>query len=168
MKIFTMLCFISLVTFSAHAEQQSSKESVEKLMELTEVAKMMDAMHGQMRLMFDEMSKQMDISEKDKPIYDNYTSKYADLLEEQMNWQTFKGPMIEIYSNHFTEEEVKGFITFYESDIGKSMVRKMPMIMQDSMLVSQELMKDFLPKMQALSIEMQKEIQEARKGGTEE
>ena len=76
--------------------------------------------------------------------------------------------MIEVYSNHFTEEEVKGLITFYESDTGKSMVRKMPMIMQDSMLVSQELMKDFLPKMQALSIEMQTEIQEARKGGTEE
>jgi len=168
MKTFILLCFISLVTFGSHAEQRSSKESVEKLMELTEVSKMIDAIQGQIGNMFNGMSKQMGISEKEKPAFDKYMIKVGALMEKDMNWKSIKEPMIEIYIKHFTEEEVKGLINFYQSDLGKSMTKKMPLIMQDSMLISQTLMKDFMPKIQKLAIEMKKDIQKSRQeAGTE-
>jgi hypothetical protein len=162
MKILTILCLLSLVTFTANAEQRSSKESVEKLMELTEVSKMMDAMQGQIGNMFNGMSAQMGISEKEKPAFNKYMQRVAALLANDMNWEIIKAPMIEIYSKHFTEKEVQGLISFYQSDLGKSMTQKMPLIMQDSMLVSQELMKDFMPKIQALALEMQADIKKSR------
>lgn len=38
-----------------------------------------------------------------------------------------------IYDKHFTEDDLKAIITFYESPIGKKMVKEMPEIMQESM-----------------------------------
>jgi hypothetical protein len=39
--------------------------------------------------------------------------------------------------------------------------------MQDSMLVSQEILKDFMPKVQALAVEMQEEIKQSRQANSE-
>ncbi len=36
--------------------------------------------------------------------------KLATMFEEELNWQVFKQPIIDIYSKHFTEE-VRGPIT---------------------------------------------------------
>ena len=38
-----------------------------------------------------------------------------------------------IYDKHFTEDDLKAIIAFYESPIGKKMVKEMPEIMQESM-----------------------------------
>jgi hypothetical protein len=168
MKKVYILILTTLFMFNVSATELASKKSVEKLMELTEVSKMMDAMQGQIGDMFNGMSKQMDISEKEKPAFDKYMKKVGDLLVKEMNWEAIKEPMIEIYSKHFTEEEVKGLISFYQSNLGKSMTKKMPLIMQDSMLVSQDLMKDFMPKIQALAIEMKKDIKKSRQEVSEE
>ncbi|MBL4910496.1 MAG: DUF2059 domain-containing protein [Alteromonadaceae bacterium] len=162
MKIFTVLCFLSLVAFTSHAEQKASKESVEKLMKLTEVSKLMDSMQGQIRNMFKGLSKQMKLTEKEKPEFNRYMNKISVLFENDMNWDKFKEPMINIYVKHFTEDEIQGLIKFYQSDLGKSMTKKMPLIMQDSMIMSQELMKNLMPKVQALAIEMKKNIKKSR------
>lgn len=162
MKKVYVLILTTLLMFNVNATEVASKKSVEELMELTEVSKMMDAMQGQIGNMFNGMSKQMNISEKEKPAFDKYMKKIGDLLAKDMNWEAIKEPMIEIYSKHFTEEEVQGLINFYQSNLGKSMTKKMPLIMQDSMLISQELMKEFMPKIQALAIEMKNEIQLSR------
>ena len=167
MKFLTILCFTFLVAFSAQAEEKSSQESVEKLMELTETSKMMDAMQGQIGQMFDGMSKQMGLSEEEKPAFETYMKKVASLMEEEMNWEAIKEPMINIYLKHFSEEEVKGLIEFYKSDLGKSMIQKMPLIMQESMLISQELMKDIMPKIQELAVGLQKDIQSSREKAAE-
>lgn len=162
MKKVYVLILTALFMLNVSATELASKKSVEKLMELTEVSKMMGAMQGQISNMFNGMSKQMNISEKERPAFDQYMKKVGDLLAKDMNWDVFKEPMIEIYTKHFTEEEVKGLISFYQSNLGKSMTKKMPLIMQDSMLVSQELMKNFMPKIQALAIEMKNDIQKSR------
>ncbi len=168
MKKVYVLVLTALFMLNVSATELASKKSVEKLMELTEVSKMMGAMQGQISNMFNGMSKQMNISEKERPAFDQYMKKVGDLLAKDMNWDVFKEPMIEIYTKHFTEEEVKGLISFYQSNLGKSMTKKMPLIMQDSMLVSQELMKNFMPKIQALAIEMKNDIQKSRQIISEE
>lgn len=162
MKFFATICFLSLTIFSAHAESKSSRESVEQLMELTEASKMIDAIHEQISVMFDGMYKQMGITQTERPAFENYMKKTANLLERELNWNSFKEPMIDIYTKHFSEEEVKGLIRFYQSDLGRSMTEKMPLLMQDSMLISQQQMKEVMPKIQALALELQQEILKSR------
>ena len=40
---------------------------------------------------------------------------------------------IPIYEKHFTHDDIKQMIAFYQSPIGKKLLKKMPVIMQESM-----------------------------------
>jgi hypothetical protein len=89
-------------------------------------------------------------------------NKVSALLHEKMNWHSFKEPMIDIYSHNFTEAEIQGLITFYRSDIGRSMTKKMPLIIQNSIVLSQQLMQDFIPEVQSLAKELSVSIEQSR------
>ena len=156
-KLFT-LTFSLCLAFSVSASEKASTASVEKLLELTETSTMMDATYDQITSMFEGMSKQMGISEKERPAFNGYMKKVSTLLKQEMGWDKLKEPMVEIYINRFTEEEIQGLIAFYQSDIGQTFVKKMPLVMQDSTAMSQQLLQDFMPKIKALAAEMQKDI----------
>jgi hypothetical protein len=123
---------------------------------------MIDAMKEQIGGMFEGMSKQLGISENERPAFEKYMKKVGALLAEEMKWSTFKEPMIDIYTKHFSEHEVQGLIAFYSSDIGRSMTEKMPLVTQDSMLISQDMIKGLMPKIQDLAIEMKSDIKKSR------
>jgi hypothetical protein len=46
--------------------------------------------------------------------------------------------MVPLYKKHFTHEDVKELINFYESPIGKKLVTKTPLLTQESMQFSQQ------------------------------
>jgi hypothetical protein len=46
--------------------------------------------------------------------------------------------IVPIYARHLTEAELDALIAFYSSEHGRSVVRKMPQVMEESMLVGQE------------------------------
>jgi hypothetical protein len=116
---------LSLVfMFNVNASELASKKSVEELMELTEVSKMMDAMYSQITSMFDNIPKQMGMSGEEKPLFKKHMEKVVKLLQSEMNWDKFKEPMIDIYAERFTEEEIQGLIKFYRSELGQAMVKK--------------------------------------------
>ena len=46
--------------------------------------------------------------------------------------------IIPIYEKHFTHEEIKQLIAFYESPIGKKMIKVQPQLMMDSMTAGEE------------------------------
>ena len=167
MKKVYVLILSMLFMFNVNATEVASKKSVEKLMELTEVSKMMDAMYSQITSMFNNMPKQMGMSDKEKPLFKKHMDKVVKLLKKEMNWDKFKSPMIDIYAKRFTEEEIQGLIKFYRSELGQAMIKKMPLILQDSMIVSQEILKDFMPKVQAVAMEMQEEIKQSRQVNSE-
>ena len=79
-----------------------------------------------------------------------------------MTWEQFKEPMINVYLTHFNQTEIDGLIEFYQSDVGKSMTQKMPLVMRDSMMAGQQAMRDIMPQVQAIAEEMQSEIQQVR------
>ncbi len=46
--------------------------------------------------------------------------------------------IIRVYAKHFTAEDVKALVAFYNTDIGKKLVATMPALMQESMQVAQQ------------------------------
>jgi uncharacterized protein len=166
MKTITVLIFTLMISFGAIADEKSSSESVEKLMALTQESRMIDAMSEQLTGMFAGVSKKLGLSEKEQPAFEKYMQKVSALIKEEMKWETIKEPMVQIYTRHFSEREIQGLITFYSSDIGRSMIEKMPLVMQDSMLISQQMMNRVIPKIQLLAKELQTEIQSSRSGNT--
>jgi len=65
-----------------------------------------------------------------KPEFDE-TSVDVENLKEIV--EDLKNRIIPIYENHLTNEEILGFIDFYESDLGKSYLTKMGKITMETM-----------------------------------
>lgn len=45
--------------------------------------------------------------------------------------------VVPVYDKYFSHEDIKAFITFYETPAGKRLVEKLPMVMQESMQVGE-------------------------------
>lgn len=158
-----VVLFLGLAfSLNVFASEPATTASVEKLLKITEASKMVDAVYAQIDSMSSNMATQMGITEKDRPAFDKYMKKVSSLIREEMNWEKMKGPMIEVYLKHFTEREIQGMIEFYSSDIGKSSIKKMPLVMQDSMGVSQKMMEGVFPKIKVLADELATEIKAAK------
>ena len=54
--------------------------------------------------------------------------------------------IIPIYEKHFTHEELKQLIAFYESPIGKKLIKVQPQIMMESMAAGEEWGKKLVQK----------------------
>lgn len=75
-----------------------------------------------------EMYKSMDDSEESVSFWDSFT---AEIKEESMD--KLIDMLIPIYKANVTEEELDAGITYLKSPLGKSLIQKTPMIMQESM-----------------------------------
>lgn len=60
----------------------------------------------------------------------------TEVFDNEVNELTKK--MVPLYKKHFTHEDVKELINFYESPIGKKLVTKTPLLTQESMQFSQQ------------------------------
>jgi hypothetical protein len=66
----------------------------------------------------------------------------------------FEGPeglqaqIIPLYARHFTQEDVRGLIAFYQSPLGQKAIGVMPALMQDSMSLGQKWAATIGPRVQ--------------------
>lgn len=140
----------------------AKRETVEQLLKVMNVDKTIDAMYAQMDQMFLGMAKEIGVKESEQQIFDKFMSKAAASMKEEMTWEKMKEPMIDVYLKHYTEKEINDMLAFYDTESGKSIINKMPAVMEDSMLISQKMFKEFIPRLKGLSEELQKELKQAR------
>jgi hypothetical protein len=57
-----------------------------------------------------------------------------------------KPALAKVYTDTYTEEELDAILTFYKSPAGKSLIQKMPEVMQRSMPVMMQMMSDLQPE----------------------
>ena len=59
-------------------------------------------------------------------------------LVDSMDDSEFVNLMVEVHKRHYTREEVRALLAFYQSEVGKRVVAKMPAIIADSQRVGVE------------------------------
>jgi hypothetical protein len=78
-----------------------------------------------------------------------------EVLEQEVT-KALDGPeglvakMVPIYARHFSREDVRGLIAFYESDLGRRMVAEMPALAQETIRVGMQWGKDLAPHVEAV------------------
>ncbi len=157
----TLIIILLLSTFNTLGET-NKRQLAEELIVLTNVESTINVMYDQMGKMTQGMSQQLGIKPSESEFFEKYMARMFSLMKEEMNWEKMKEPTIEIYIKHYTEKELQDIVAFYKTKSGKSMVSKMPLVMEDSMVITQSMLKDFLPKMQALTKEMKEELAASR------
>lgn len=146
----------------AAAPTPASPASVERMLQAMGAEQMLGGMYGQVGQFAEAMAKQAGIREQDRPAFERYMQRVAEVMQQEAGWAQLKEPMIRIYASHYSEEEIQGLTAFYESPLGRSMVAKTPEVMRDSAAVSQELLKRVMPRLVELAKEMQRASPPAR------
>jgi hypothetical protein len=85
--------------------------------------------------MYEQILTQLKMSKPGVPdsVWSNLKTE---VFDNEVNELTQK--MVPLYKKHFTHEDVKELISFYESPIGKKLVAKTPLLTQESMQFSQQ------------------------------
>ena len=124
-------CAISLVLFvgipaSSNPDIPSDKEqAIRKLMEMIGAAdlgvQVRQQLLGQLRPAFPQVPE----------------SVWAEIAEP-LDPAELTGLAISIYDRHFTMEELQALIDFYTTPVGQHVVKKLPLVAQESNVVSQQ------------------------------
>ena len=83
--------------------------------------------------------------EKDE-MFKEFSGKLWELIRKEMSWENMKDDYIKVYSEVFTEDELKELIIFYKSPIGLKFIEKTPLLMQKTMEISQVRTKRLMPE----------------------
>ena len=153
-----------LACASAIAQGDSHEEAARALLDAMNAEETIAQSYDQVLPQLEAMGDQMGVSEEEREIFDRYLERMVAALREEMSWEKLEPGMIETYASVYTEQELLDLVEFYESPLGQKFIRKMPELMTATMQLTQEMMQDFLPRVQAIQAELQAELHAAREG----
>ena len=162
-----VLTVLALTFFlqSLHADDASQRTAAAE--------EMLNAMHTEQilskqkenmsRMMSAALPKDMSDAERQKAI-----QKQSDIYDSLLKWDTLKPDFIQVYSEVFTEKEMKDLIAFYKSPIGQKFIEKMPELQKKTMEIMQKRMMTVIPQLQKSlkeSVEQARAASAGAKGG---
>jgi len=125
MKKLIVLAAIFIISNNAFSQTPAKKENVKTLLELSGTGK---------------IAKQLmeSVIASYKKTLPDVPSEFWDEVNKEIKAEAFVELVTPIYMKHFSDEDILQLITFYKSPIGKKLIEKTPLIMQDSQPVGEE------------------------------
>lgn len=137
-------------------------ESIELLLDLVQAEKIMDGIkpqvQGAMKASMDQALKGRKPNAEEQKVLDAYLLAATHIVNDTLTMDRLKPLHLQLYSQHLTQEEVDGMITFYQSPVGRSMVTKMPHIMQGVMAALPSLLAPMQDKLRLAGEQMVREL----------
>lgn len=88
-----------------------------------------------------------------------YMEKIMNMVRDEMSWDKMKDEYITLYSETYTEPELKDMIAFYKTPSGQAFIKKQPEVLKRSFELSQKVMGGLMPKIRAMANEFKKDVQ---------
>lgn len=152
-----LLILIMFCTTAYGADTKPSDESIKELLRVTESQKLLDSMMGQMDNLLKSSLQQAlqgkTITQKEQKLADDMQKKMIVIFKEEMNWEMLEPLFTQIYRDSFTQQEVDGMLAFYKSPSGQSVIKKMPLVMQNTMTEMQKRMGSIYQKFSKMAEE---------------
>lgn len=134
--------------------QSATDASIRQLLAVTQAQKLVDGMYGQLdgmlRAAMEQKLGDRQLTPEQSKIVEDTQSEIVALFQREMGWSALEPTMIEVYRTHFSEAEVQGMLQFYESEVGRSTIAKMPAVMQSSMEITQQRMATLIPQIEQI------------------
>jgi len=153
--VIVMMCGLA-----ANAQDQSRQALAEELMNLMNTRQNIETSLGMFKQMLAQQMAKMqppartpeEAAKAAEPV-----EKIMDMITKELSWDKMKEQYINLYSETFTEPELKDIIAFYKSPSGQAFIKKQPEIMKRSMELTSQMVSRIMPKIQ----EMTKGMEEA-------
>ena len=131
---------------SAHAQDASESEQ-QAALDLLETMNTQQTFEASMDAMLDMQMEQNPAATQLEPIM-------REFFAEHLAWEEIQPDYVALYTDLYTEDELKGIIEFYQTDVGQKMVEVMPEMAVRSQQIAQE-------HIQEHASELQQKIMEA-------
>ncbi|MGD0201040.1 MAG: DUF2059 domain-containing protein [Bryobacteraceae bacterium] len=135
------------VAGAARADEASKKAKIEELFQLTNVDRMVGQILGQVRSMQTAQIERTTMTAEGRARAREIQDRIQAVIARMLSWDKLKPEYVKLYAETFTEEEIDGMLAFYKSPAGRAMLEKMPVLMQKSMGLVQQMMKEIQPEM---------------------
>jgi uncharacterized protein len=135
----------------ARADEASKASKIEEMLTLTHADRMIPQMLDQLRPMIDAQISKLELPEDARPAAEEMQKRMLDLVASKLSWEKMKPLYIKVYAESLTEEEITGVVEFYKTPAGQALLNKLPVIIQKSMALSQEMMGDLMPEISKMS-----------------
>jgi hypothetical protein len=166
MKRTALLLALALTLISArpaHADEASKRGKVLELFALLHMDQTMDQTMKMIMGQALSNAQQLTGGKQQLPPetqakLEAFQTRLTDLVTNAMSWKSLEPDFTKIYMDNYTEDELDAIVTFYKSPAGISMVAKTPVLMQQSMAVSQSRVQQMLPQLQQLLADFTKDV----------
>lgn len=104
-----------------------------------------------MHVMLQNMHQQMGIKASEQHIFEKYNKQLVDLMKQELSRAKMESDFLVSYNRNFTEQEFADMLAFYKTEFGQSLLKNMPIVMQESMQLSQSSMLALMPKIEEIA-----------------
>ncbi len=145
LMILTVVALVLAAPAAADDITSAKRADIEKLMRITgppDVTKQMS------NFFIRQMSQAIKSSRPDLPAktYQILGEEINSVIEEQMTAKGgFLDMVIPIYARHFSHDDIKGLLKFYQTELGKKTIKTWPLILQESMILAKDWSKSLEP-----------------------
>lgn len=157
------------LSFGALAEAPPSDGSLRELLEVTDARKLVDSALLQMEQVSDRTAQQAmagkDLSAANQESIQKFRARLSAILRDELSWEKLEPMYLDIYRSSLSQDEVDGMLKFYKSDAGRAMTRKMPDIMQASVVEMQKRIPALIQRLEEARNEFVREMQQQPAAG---
>ncbi|NTX41662.1 DUF2059 domain-containing protein [Myxococcus sp. CA033] len=140
------------------AATASHNAAAEKFLTLTHAHNQGTAVYIQVQQMFDQRFAETKAPPSKKSVLDSYQAKANAALDNAIGWRKLRPQMVDLYTATFTESELHELVKFYESPLGKKVLREMPKVTQLSAKLTQQSLEPAVPVVNKLLEDMTKQL----------
>jgi uncharacterized protein len=144
-RYFWMVLFCLTFAYPAVAEPPS-RASLEQLFLITNTKTRIDEQYSMMLPNLKQVLKNFNPPGTDSPevkrqvdrAFNIALPEMVKLFREKMGWKSLKEDYIKLYGATFSQEEINGLISFYQSPLGRSYLEKLPILTLKSSEIMQK------------------------------
>ncbi|UTL82428.1 DUF2059 domain-containing protein [Pseudomonas putida] len=140
------------------AATASHNAAAEKFLTLANADKLGTPVYMQVQQMFAQRFAQTKAPTTKQSVLESYQAKANAALDSAIGWNKLKPKMVDLYTQTFTEQELKDLVKFYQSPLGKKVLSQMPKVTQQSAQLTQQSLEPAVPVVNKLLEDMTKEL----------
>lgn len=144
-----------------------SEASIRELLVVTDARKLVDGMMAQMDMLMQnaahEATKGEPISPNAQKMMDRGRGEMVSIMRDELSWDKLEPMYIQIYQKSLTQEEVTGMVAFYKTPLGQAVIKKMPVVVQNTMAEMQKKVGPIMQRVQQKQQELVAQIQAENK-----
>ncbi|MEH6604238.1 MAG: DUF2059 domain-containing protein [Pseudomonadales bacterium] len=163
MKLLLSSLLLSLFVISptAFSASDSHRALAEEMLNLSHVG---DTLDTQVKAGVEEQRQRMKdlkLNDASKAAIDTFMDGMASLMAQSLGWEANKEYYIELYTQTYSEKEIKQIVGFYKSDVGQKLLNQgaaMSLQIADS---TKTKMTELQPQLMALQTQLQADLKAA-------